>query len=393
MSNDRKALKSGVWYTAASFLRRGIGFLTTPIFTRLMTTEEFGLYSNYASWESIISTIIGLGLGATLIHARYEHEDDFDGYIFSMCVLNTISTLVWFIIIWLFNSFFTKTFSMNSYYLNVMCVTLLLQPVIDMYMDRERFFFEYKKSVLISVLLSVLTTGLSVVLVAVMTDRLKGRILGGILPVIPIGLGLFIFFFLRGKRVRVSYWKYALPVSLPYIPHVLSLILLSSMDRTMITRLCGPEDNAIYSLAYSVSSVITMLVGSMNSAFAPWIGEKLHEKKYGDINRVSRVYMVAFIAMASLIVLAALVMVRLPQREVSAEQEQRQLQSAADAYWKAQEENNRLRQLLAESDTRDFVERVARRDYGYCWYGETIYEVANLPEQTAGQAFQVYGQN
>ena len=305
MSNDRKALKSGVWYTAASFLRRGIGFLTTPIFTRLMTTEEFGLYSNYASWESIISTIIGLGLGATLIHARYEHEDDFDGYIFSMCVLNTISTLVWFIIIWLFNSFFTKTFSMNSYYLNVMCVTLLLQPVIDMYMDRERFFFEYKKSVLISVLLSVLTTGLSVVLVAVMTDRLKGRILGGILPVIPIGLGLFIFFFLRGKRVRVSYWKYALPVSLPYIPHVLSLILLSSMDRTMITRLCGPEDNAIYSLAYSVSSVITMLVGSMNSAFAPWIGEKLHEKKYGDINRVSRVYMVAFIAMASLIVLAA----------------------------------------------------------------------------------------
>ena len=97
--------------------------------------------------------------------------------------------------------------------------------------------------------------------------------------------------------------------------------------------------------------------------------------------------------LAGLIVLAALVMVRLPQREVSAEQEQRQLQSAADAYWKAQEENNRLRQLLAESDTRDFVERVARRDYGYCWYGETIYEVANLPEQTAGQTFQVYGQN
>lgn len=98
------------------------------------------------------------------------------------------------------------------------------------------------------------------------------------------------------------------------------------------------------------------------------------------------------VLLAVLAVMAVTVMVRLPQREVNAEEEQRKLQSAADAYWKAQEENNRLRQLLAESDTSDFVERVARRDYGYCWYGETIYEVANLPEQTKPD-FQVYGQN
>lgn len=98
------------------------------------------------------------------------------------------------------------------------------------------------------------------------------------------------------------------------------------------------------------------------------------------------------VLLAVLAVVAIAVMVRLPQREVSAEEEQRKLQSAADAYWNAQAENNRLRQLLAESGTNDFVERVARRDYGYCWYGETIYEVANLPEQTRPD-FQVYGQN
>ncbi len=86
-------------------------------------------------------------------------------------------------------------------------------------------------------------------------------------------------------------------------------------------------------------------------------------------------------------------LVRLPDREVSAEEQQRQLSGAADAYWQAQEENNRLRQLLAESGSRDFVERVARRDYGYCWYGETIYEVANLPQAPEAPAFEVYGQN
>ena len=61
-----------------------------------------------------------------------------------------------------------------------------------------------------------------------------------------------------------------------------------------------------------------------------------------------------------------------------------------DAYWRAQAENNRLRTLLRESSTEDFVKRVARRDYGYCLYGETIYEVANLDEAMPKAPFDVY---
>ena len=34
-NNNVKALKSGIWYTAANFLTKSIGFITTPIFTRL----------------------------------------------------------------------------------------------------------------------------------------------------------------------------------------------------------------------------------------------------------------------------------------------------------------------------------------------------------------------
>ncbi len=305
MSNDRKALKSGLWYTAASFLMRGIGFLTTPIFSRLMTTEEFGLYSNYTSWESILTVFVTLNLSATLISARYDHEKDFDGYIFSMLGLSALSSLIWFIVFQVFWGVFEPLLSMSRYYITVMCVSLFFQPITSMFVERERYKFEYKKSVALSLTVSILTTGLSVALVVLMEDKFKGRVLGGVLPVIPIGVWLAFYFYRKGKRIRIEYWKYALPICIPYIPHVLSLILLSSMDRTMITRICGPEDNAIYSLAYSCSSMITMLVGSLNSAFAPWIGEKLHEKKYGEINRVSRIYMTTFVAMAALIVLAA----------------------------------------------------------------------------------------
>ena len=85
-----------------------------------------------------------------------------------------------------------------------------------------------------------------------------------------------------------------------------------------------------------------------------------------------------FAAALGLIALALVVIV--PQLSANAQEETRARLEASDAYWRAQNENNRLSQALRESNTEDFVIRTARRDYGYCLYGETIYVVANLGE-------------
>ena len=84
MSNNKKALKSGVWYTASNFLVKSIGFITTPIFTRLLTREDFGLYNNYISWLASITIIVTLNLDSTLISARFDFKDNFDEYILSI---------------------------------------------------------------------------------------------------------------------------------------------------------------------------------------------------------------------------------------------------------------------------------------------------------------------
>ena len=90
---------------------------------------------------------------------------------------------------------------------------------------------------------------------------------------------------------------------------------------------------------------------------------------------------------------ALLMLSRFPAKAVSLERQQEQLAVAAQAYYDVQSENNRLSTELAEIDTDDFIERTARREYGYCWYGETIYEVGNLEEIKAAQTFAVYGQD
>lgn len=44
-----KVLVSGIWYTLSNILVRGINAFTVPLFTRLLTQEEYGEYNNFLS--------------------------------------------------------------------------------------------------------------------------------------------------------------------------------------------------------------------------------------------------------------------------------------------------------------------------------------------------------
>lgn len=103
-----------------------------------------------------------------------------------------------------------------------------------------------------------------------------------------------------------------------------------------------------------------------------------------------RPYRVLAVALGAI----ALVMLsRFPAKAVSLERQHAQLEAAAAEYYNAQSENNQLRAELSEINTSDFIERTARREYGYCWYGETIYTVGNLEDIEPEADFEVYGQN
>ena len=274
MSDNQKALKSGIWYTVSNFLVKSIGFITTPLFTRLLSHSEFGL-------------------------------DDFDSYIWSTLSLSTLSAAISAVLLNFSFSLYAGAFSMSRVYLNSMIVYLLFLPAVNMFQARERYFFKYRVSVIISLIVAIGTAALSVILVIIMDDRLAGRVAGTVIPTILVGFVLYIIIAFKGKHVKLEYWKYAIPICMPFIPHLLSLTVLNSVDKIMITNICGADDNALYSLAYTCGAIITILITSMNSAFAPWLGQNLYNREYGEINAFSKKYILMFFSLATVIMLFA----------------------------------------------------------------------------------------
>lgn len=289
-NSNRSVLTSGLWFTISNFTMKTIGFLTTPIFTRLMTKSEFGDFNNIQTWMMLLMYITSLNLEGSLIRASYEHKEDLDNYAFSMLGLSVTSTVIWLGLVCAFIDRFSLWMAINKSYIYWMFAYLLFMPLVNIFQNVERFRYNYKWTVYSSMFISIGASFLSVLFVFFFSNKLLGRVAGYILPVVILGLILIVYYLRKQVRIKLKYWKYALPIVLPYIPHLLSMYLLNSVDKVMIKNYCGSEILALYSLAYTCGMLITILVNSINSAFSPWLADKLSANEYEEIYKVSFPY-------------------------------------------------------------------------------------------------------
>lgn len=297
-SVSKKALKAGGWYTISNFLLKGVGFITTPIFTRLMTKGEYGDYSNYTAWLSILAILVTLEMSGCVYRARYDFEKDFDGFLSSIIFCGTLITGVCYALVCIFMKQFVRIFDLDAIYIHLMFWNVLISPALTIMQAKHRILQKYKSFVAVSIGTTVASTLASLWCVYNFKDKLFGRIAGMTVPLLVVYLIAYILMVSSGKVIfNKEYWKYAIAFSLPLVPHLLSNTILGSSDRIMIKQLCSAEDAAVYSVAYSCGMIISILFTSMNQAWEPWLFDRVHEKDYAAVIKISRFYMLFFVVL------------------------------------------------------------------------------------------------
>lgn len=296
MGNQSKAktvIKAGIWYTISSFLTKGVAFITTPIFTRLLSSNDYGEYNNFVAWAGIIAIVSTMEMHATVNRARYDY-DNLDGYLSSVAITGTIVTTVLWGVVQLFPSFFTKFFSMEMKYINLLFLTTMVSPALQLFQAKNRIKYKYKTYVVLSFGSVMLSTLTSLILVLLMQNKLAGRILGHYGTIFVVDLCVYVYIIYKGRQFKWSECKYALLICIPMIPHLLSKYILNQSDRIMIKQFCGASDTALYSLAYSCAMIPVMLSTATNIAWSPWSSEMIHEGKFTTIRKTSYYYILLF---------------------------------------------------------------------------------------------------
>lgn len=278
-------VRAGVWYTLCNVLNKGIALLSTPIFTRILTEEQYGDFAIFHSWYSILLIISSLNIFMSgYTKGLLKFKDDVDGFTSSQLSLTTIITVIWGIIYILNISFWTEVLQIKPILMAAMFAQLLIMPAFEFWIAKERFFYHYKGVVLVTLLSSILCVGISVVAVLASNDKLVARVYSDSLVKVSVAGVLFAIIMFKGKKIyRKEYWKYALIFNLPLLPHFLANYALSQSDRLMIGRMVGSSEAAFYSVAYTISMMLLLVVTALNSAIEPYLYRSLESKKIDAI--------------------------------------------------------------------------------------------------------------
>ena len=283
--------KASVWYTFCNFLQNGIAFLVIPIYTRILSTDEYGDWSVFQSWMGILVIFASLNLYCgvytkTLVDMPDAKERDC--YTSSVLGLGTLTTLLLLGVYLMLKTPADRLLQYDGRTMAMLFVYFAVYPALNFWSTRQYVEYKYKPLIAVTLVLSVLTPAVSIFLLYNTDLRVKA-IIQGYLGV-NIAFGAF-FYLLEVAKGRVlynrEYWRYALRFNVPLIPHYLSLIVLGQADRIMIKHYCGESDAGIYSLAYSVATAMNVLMAAVNGSRVPWTYAQLRERVYGQLKKIS----------------------------------------------------------------------------------------------------------
>ena len=284
MSNVGKAT---IWFLICAIIQKGIAFLTTPIFTRLMSTEQYGEYSLYNTWFQILLMICSFRLDYAVFNkGMSKYEDKKSEYTLSMQTTTSIITVFLLFIYLIFKEKINEFTSLSTNLTLLLFLNVFFMNAISFWSIEKRYEYKYKSVVLVTILLSIISTIMGVLVVINTELKGIGRILSIAITQIIIGIIIYIYNIKCGKKmIGREYVKFALVFNLPLIPHYLSIYILEQSDKIMIQKMVGTSALGIYSVVYSIGNTINIVTNSLNQAIIPWLYESLKKKKFEDLSR------------------------------------------------------------------------------------------------------------
>mgnify|MGYP004518295845 CR=1 FL=1 len=281
--------KAALWFAMCNFINKGIAMIVVPLYTRLLTTEEYGTYTVFQSWLNIFIIIATLEISRGHYKVGItKYDTDVDNYTTSVLGLSNAVTIFFVIVYCCAIPVFNRLLEMPTYLILSMFLFLLFYPAWEFWTIQQRFAYRYKTMVIATLAVAVLSPIVGVVGIIWLDVQSDAAIFSKLIIQGIFALCVYVIFVKKSRRLFCkTYWKEAFVFNITLIPYLLSTSILNQADRIMINGMVGATEAAIYSVAYSVAMLVQLLNNAVSDAFVPWMYRRLKEKKYEVIEPVT----------------------------------------------------------------------------------------------------------
>ena len=291
-------------YTLASVVNGIVPFLLLPLLTRYLDPKAYGTIAIFLFSITFSGAFTGLSVhGAVNLKYFKTDKESFSVFVGNCFFILIFSSILISLIALFFLDKIYEFSGLSKRWVFLAIAISAFQFVnnirVIIWQNQGRAF----KCGLFQVLLTASNLSISIFLIVFLNWGENGRIWG-----ISLSILVFSFYslislhksnFVRFRFNRV-YVDEALRWGIPLIPHVLGGLFLILADRFIITHHFGLEKLGIYYIAVQLAAPVLILGSSFNSAFRPWLYEKLENKKNETAVFASYISIISFLIVGAI---------------------------------------------------------------------------------------------
>ena len=268
--------KQTLTYGLGNILTRFITFLLLPLFTNILTPEEYGLATLVFVFLGFMNIIYHYGMDSAFLRSFGDAKDEnTKRRLFSTAIWLSLGTGFTFsLLIYTFSGSLSSLLLKNTQYINLFQLAagiLLFDAVAHVPFALLRMKEKAITFIIIKLINVVTTLGLNIYLIAIVKTGISGIFLSAFIASVITAI---IVYSVTISSLRFNFSlilvKDYLKFGLPFVPAGLASIMMETIDRYIIEHLKDTATVGLYSAGYKLGIFMLLITTAFNYAWQPF---------------------------------------------------------------------------------------------------------------------------
>lgn len=299
MNREKQLVKNTVIITIGKICTQLITFLLLPLYTGILSTEEYGIVDLLNTLVSLLLPLVTFqveqAMFRELIEVRSKEKNKTE--IISTGIISVIFQCFLFLVLFAIISPFVH----NDYKL-FLATNVITYIFLSLFQQIARGLGNNKKYAIGSFLSALFTIIFNILFIAIIrlgaTGMLLGTMLGQLLAIVYLFCSLRLYKYIEihkyKNKILKKLWKY----SIPLIPNAISWWVFNASNRVITSTFLGVSANGILAATLKFSSVFITFYNIFNMSWTESISASINDDDIeGYFNKTFNIMMKLFTAL------------------------------------------------------------------------------------------------
>ncbi len=305
-SRKKYLVKNVALFTLANVATKFINFLLVPLYTHVLTTEEYGVVDLLITFSMFLAPVVVANIGESVLRFALDKSEKPEQVmgIGLLCLIGSFVLSLFLIPV--FQAI--PMLSDYSVYLYFFCASSNCYQVFICYLRGKENTVGFSLCTILNTLLHcVLNIFYLVFLKKGITGYLEAYILSNFITAIVAFFLGDIGKVIKNFSVNVQLTRKMLVYSVVLIPNAFMWWIMDSMDRFVITAFLGAAANGIFAIAYKLPTLLSTIASTFNQA---WLYSAVQENESIDRDQYATQIFNTFFAIIILLATGMLMIIK-----------------------------------------------------------------------------------